>query len=74
MKNYIFDFDKSNNTSTSIFNFRAEKPDYSKMLDDLIIADVMDKNYYLNTTNTTSKTTTIDDVATFIDAKNFLAN
>lgn len=42
MKKYTFDI--NTNTSSSFHN---SKPNYSKILDDLIHADIMEKNYYL---------------------------
>ena len=43
MKTYTFNLD--NNSKNNTFQINT---DYSKMLDDLIHADIMEKNYYLN--------------------------
>lgn len=44
-----YTFGKKNNSKKNIFSFsnNSSKPNYSKILDDLIIADVIDKNDYL---------------------------
>lgn len=42
-----YKFKKFDNTENT-FHFTTSKPNYSKMLDDLIHADIMEKNYYLS--------------------------
>lgn len=71
MKNFIFDLNNKK-TSDNIYTFRAKEPNYSKMLDDLISADIKEKNYFLYTTP--KNTTKMSDIEAFLDAKNFLAN
>jgi len=51
MKTYTFNLD--NNTSFKNNTFHTWK-DYSKDLDNLIHADIMEKNYYLNSDNSTT--------------------
>lgn len=46
MKKTIYTFNNGNNNSNSIFHTKST--DYSKILDDLIIADLKKKNSYLN--------------------------
>ena len=69
---------KKTNTYTFPFNKKyTYEPNYSEILDDIILADVIDKNKYLFTSGTTyipltSSTLKGDDK--FIKAANFLAN
>ena len=45
-----YTFSKKNNTNTKSYSFpfsTSSKPNYSKILDDIIIADVIEKNDYL---------------------------
>lgn len=83
MKTYTFNIDNNTiNNST----FRSNN-NYSKMLDDLIHADIMDKNYYLNNDYKTTGDIHLDkiigintssnglkDADAFTKATNFLAN
>lgn len=48
----IYKFTENNNTGNTFYT-NNKSTNYSKMLDDLIYADIMDKNYYLNTYKTT---------------------
>lgn len=79
MKTYTFDI---NNKKTSNYSFLNNSGiNYSKVLDDLIAADVMDKNYYLKSYNDGDDI--IDNIiyssstsnnSKFAKAANFLAN
>lgn len=52
-KTYTFDL---NTNSTKNNNFNNKSTNYSKILDDLIHADIMEKNYYLNPGYTSGST------------------
>lgn len=73
----IYSFGKKNTGNT--FHFNNTKPDYSKILDDIILADIIDKNDYLFKTKNSylddilinAKTTKDDD---YEKATKFLAN
>jgi hypothetical protein len=47
-----YTFGKKNNGINNKFFHTSSKPDYSKILDDIILADVIDKNSYLFETKT----------------------
>ena len=73
-----YTFNKTNKKNT-IFTNPFHKPDYSSIIDDIILTDVIKKNNYLFKENNNSKVFlnnigygTIDD--DFIKAANFLAN
>lgn len=55
-----YTFGKKNNNSANFFH-TSSKPNYSKILDDIIIADVIKKNSYLLNTGSTY-TNNIDDI------------
>ena len=63
-----YTFGNKNNTSKkNIFSFpkSSNKPNYSKILDDLIIADVIDKNDYLFKSGISAKAKKIEDAIIF---------
>lgn len=82
MKTYTFNID-NNTINNSKFHTGNN---YSKMLDDLIHADIMEKNYYLNNSKTTgdihldkiiginTSSNGLKDADAFTKATNFLAN
>lgn len=48
MKTYTFSLNNNNNTNTTFSNnFRTKSTDYSKILDDLILDDIIEKNSWL---------------------------
>lgn len=54
-----YTFGKSNNSFNNKFFHTSSKPNYSKIIDDIILADVIDKNKYLFKS---SNTDYIDDI------------
>lgn len=75
-----YTFGKNNNNSTKFFH-TSSKPNYSKILDDIIAADIIKKNSYLfNTTKNEdadyfmSKTYPYTNNSKLNNAINFLAN
>ena len=83
MKKYTFTLNNNNNNNTS-YNPFYKSTDYSKILDDLILDDIIDKNSWLNfdkpsdeltTAFITSKNTyTTSYDSDFEKAKDFLSN
>lgn len=49
-----YTFGKKNNSINNNFFHTSSKPNYSKILDDIIISDLIDKNSYLFTTKKTN--------------------
>ena len=79
MTKYTFSINNSknnNNNNTCPFYNKCKSTDYSKMLDDLINADIMEKNSWLNTGKKTIKTCTpiIDYTYTNIDTGDLLSD
>lgn len=78
MKTYTFNANEFNNNSNIIIDtFRTEShTDYSKMLDDIITADVIKKNSYLfdATPSINISSNLKDDTTEFIKAAKFLAS
>lgn len=81
MKNYDINISKKNIiSSNNTCPFYTKHTDYSKTLDDLILADIMDKNTYLYDTHTSSNDIYLDKIIgynntkkdTFITAINFI--
>ena len=73
-KTYKFTSTNNNNSINKKFFLNSYKPkSYSEILDDLIIADVANKNSYLFTT-TPSYTAALKDSDSFTKAAKFLAN
>jgi hypothetical protein len=80
MKNYDINISKKNIiSSNNTCPFSAKHTDYSKTLDDLILADIMDKNTYLYDTHTSSNDIYLDKIIdyntkkdNFITAINFI--
>ena len=62
-----YTFGNKNNSKKNIFSFpkSSNKPNYSKILDDLIIADVIDKNDYLFKSGISTKTKKFEDAIIF---------
>lgn len=48
MKNYTFTLNNNNTDNTKFYNSFCESTNYSKILDDLILDDIIEKNGWLN--------------------------
>jgi len=78
IKTYKFTTKKNNNTTFIPFNNISYEPNYSEIIDNIILADIKKKNSYLFTSDSTtyiplsSSYLKADDK--FIKAANFLAN
>ena len=78
IKTYKFTTKKNNNTTFIPFNTISYEPNYSEIIDNIILADIKKKNSYLFTSDSTtyiplsSSYLKADDK--FIKAANFLAN
>lgn len=85
MKKYTFTLNNNNNNNTS-YNPFYKSTDYSKILDDLILDDIIDKNSWLNynkpsddltaafITSKPKYTNSLGFDSDFAKAKDFLAN
>ena len=58
MTKYTFSL-KNNNNTTTFFTPKSKSTDYSKMLDDLILSDLINKNPWLKTTKKNNNSTII---------------
>ena len=58
MTKYTFSL-KNNNNTTTFFTPKSKSTDYSKMLDDLIFSDLINKNPWLKTTKKNNTSTII---------------
>ena len=58
MTKYTFSL-KNNNNTTTFFTPSNKSTDYSKMLDDLIFSDIINKNEWLKTTKKNNNSTII---------------
>lgn len=78
MKTMTFTSKKNNTFTFPFFNKKyTYEPNYSKIIDDIILSDVIDKNSYLFTSGTTYIPITSSPLKgddKFIKAANFLAN
>lgn len=58
MTKYTFSL-KNNNNTTTFFTPKSKSTDYSKILDDLILSDIINKNEWLKTTKKNNTSTII---------------
>ena len=64
MKTYTFSLNNNNTNTTTFSNnlFRTKSTDYSKILDDLILDDIIEKNSWLGITKKKTNDTFIDNL------------
>lgn len=77
MKTYTFtksDFNNSKKNFIDEIIGKSKSTNYSKIIDDIICADVIKKNQYLFTKPTVCNSYTEDITSDFLKAANFLAN
>lgn len=66
MTKYTFSLNNNNNTTT-FFTPSNKSTDYSKMLDDLIFSDIINKNEWLKTTKNNNSTIILKDIDLYGD-------
>ena len=67
MTKYTFSL-KNNNNTTTFFTPSNKSTDYSKMLDDLILSDIINKNEWLKTTKNNNSTIILKDIDLYGDS------
>ena len=67
MTKYTFSL-KNNNNTTTFFTPSNKSTDYSKMLDDLIFSDIINKNEWLKTTKNNNSTIILKDIDLYGDS------
>ena len=67
MTKYTFSL-KNNNNTTTFFTPSNKSTDYSKMLDNLIFSDIINKNEWLKTTKNNNSTIILKDIDLYGDS------
>ena len=67
MTKYTFSL-KNNNNTTTFFTPSNKSTDYSKMLDDLILSDIINKNEWLKTKKNNNSTIILKDIDLYGDS------
>lgn len=67
MTKYTFSL-KNNNNTTTFFTPSNKSTDYSKMLDDLILSDIINKNPWLKTEKNNNSTIILKDIDLYGDS------